>query len=390
MGLFEKIFQNSKKPSLQQAEGGFQTITAYQPIFTSWNGFLYENALVRASIDTRARHNSKLKAELVGDENMLFDKRLIKKPNSWQTWSQFLYRTSTILDMQNTCFLVPVFNEWGKTEGVFSVLPSRCTINQYAGEPWLVYQFNNGKTAAMEFSNCGILTKFQYKDDFFGESNKALNSTMELIDIQNQGIEEAVKSAATYRFYASLANFSNDNDLTKERKNFNSENFKSDGSGGVLLFPITYKDIHQIESKPFTVDDKQMAQIKENVFDYFGVNDAVLQNKAIGDEWAAFYDGAIEPFAVQMSEVMTNLLYTEAEQDNGNEFMLTANRLQYASTKEKTAITIMAADRGLMMIDEIRADIWGKKPLPNGLGQRIPIRGEYKNLNELLGESNYE
>ena len=36
------------------------------------------------------------------------------------------------------------------------------------------------------------------------------------------------------------------------------------------------------------------------------------------------------------------------------------------------------ADRGLMMIDEIR-DIWNLPPLPDGKGQVFIIRGEYKN-----------
>ena len=41
----------------------------------------------------------------------------------------------------------------------------------------------------------------------------------------------------------------------------------------------------------------------------------------------------------------------------------------------------MAADRGLMMIDEIR-DIWNLPPLPDGKGQRYIARGEYYFIQE--------
>jgi len=219
------------------------------------------------------------------------------------------------------------------------------------------------------------MTKFQYSDDFFGESNAALAPTMELINIQNQGITEGVKSAATFRFMAKLNNFTKPEDLAKERKRFTKENLQG-GEGGVLLFPNTYSEIQQIKSSPFVVDAEQMQAIKENVYDYFGVNSDILQNKAYGDAWSAFYEGAIEPFAIQMSDVMTKMLFTERERASGAFLMATANRLQYMSNTEKLNVSAQMADRGIMNRDEIR-EIWNLPPLPNGQGQAYTIRGEY-------------
>ena len=141
-----------------------------------------------------------------------------------------------------------------------------------------------------------------------------------------------------------------------------------------LSFPNTYQDIKQIDSKPYTVDEKQMQLIHQNVYSYFGVNEDVLQNKAVGDSWAAFYEGAIEPFAIQFSEALTFSLFSQRETSEGSMVMATANRLQYASTQEKKEISEMAADRGLMTINEIR-DIWNLAPIENG--DVFPHRGEY-------------
>ncbi len=64
MGLFEKIF---KRPRPQgQPEGFFKTLTAYTPAFTSWGGQLYESELVRAAINARATHISKLSGSGAG------------------------------------------------------------------------------------------------------------------------------------------------------------------------------------------------------------------------------------------------------------------------------------------------------------------------------------
>ena len=147
-----------------------------------------------------------------------------------------------------------------------------------------------------------------------------------------------------------------------------------------MLFPNTYSDIQQIKSSPFVADAGQMELVRKNVFDYFGVNEDILQNKAYGDAWSAFYEGAIEPFAIQFSDVVTKMLFTERERASGSFLMATANRLQYMSNAEKLNVSAQMADRGIMNRDEIR-EIWNLPPLPNGQGQAYTIRGEYYLLN---------
>lgn len=373
MGLFDKIF---KRPAASgQPQGYFKTLTAYTPVFTSWGGQLYESELVRSAIHARATHISKLQVQVQGSAKPRLQTKLRTGPNDWQTWGQFLYRLSTILDVNNTAFIVPVMDSDMMVTGIFPVLPTQCQVMQYNGEPWLRYQFRTGQYASIEMRYCGIMTKFQYESDFFGEDNTALRPTMELINIQNQGIGEAVKSAATFRFMARLNNFTKPEDLAKERQRFTRENLQS-GDGGVLLFPSTYSDIQQIKSNPFVVDADQMRLIQTNVYDYFGVNEDVLQNKAYGDAWAAFYEGAIEQFAIQFSDVVTKMLFTDRERAAGSLLMATANRLQYMSNADKLNVSAQMADRGIMNRDEIRA-IWNLPPLPNGQGQVYTIRGEY-------------
>ncbi len=377
MGLFDKIFKRPSRPAV--SDGFFETLSAYTPIFTSWGGKIYESELVRAAIHARATHASKLSVAVQGSAKPKLQTKMKTGPNEWQTWGQFLYRLSTILDVQNTAFIVPVQDYYGEASGIYPILPSLCTIVDVDGEPWLRYQFQNGEYAAIEMQYCGMMTKFQYKNDFFGENNAALAPTMELINIQNQGIAEGVKSAATFRFMARVNNFTKSDDLAKERQRFTRDNLQ--GDGGVLLFPNTYSDIQQIKSSPFVVDAEQMNAIKENVYNYFGVNGEVLQNKAYGDAWSAFYEGAIEPFAIQFSDVATKMLFTERERASGSFVMATANRLQYMSNTEKLNVSAQMADRGIMNRDEIR-EIWNLSPLPNGQGQAYTIRGEYYLMNQ--------
>ncbi len=383
MGLFDFLFKKKEIDLAYHNDGYFKTLTAYQPHFTTWGGELYESALVRSAIDARARHVSKLKVEIQGSARPTLQTKLRLKPNNWQTWSQFLYRTSTILDMHNTVVIVPVYDELMNPVGYYPVLPKRCEIVEYDGTPFLRYEFSGGLKATTYLEECAILTKFQYRSDFFGESNTALDPTMKMIHMDNQAVEEAVKNGATYRFMAKVGNFTKVEDLKKERQRFNESAFRSDDSSGILLFPNTYNDIRQIEQSSYTVPEAELNEIRTNVYNYFAVNEDVLQSKAFGDSWSAFYESVIEPFAIQFSETMTQAMFSDKERAMGSLLMASSNRLQYMTTQEKLNVSAQMADRGILSFNEIR-EIWNLPPIEGG--DRRIIRGEYYNADDKISE----
>lgn len=381
MGLFDRIFQPRKLRI--DANTTFSTLTAYQPVFTSWNGMLYESELCRSSIDAVARHCSKLKVDFIGAAQPQLKTLVRHKPNEFMTWSQFLYRTATILYATNTCFIVPILNDRLETIGFFPVLPENATLTELNKKIWVRYTFRNGQVGAIEFDRCAVLTRYQYKSDFFGDTNRALDDTMGLIHIQNQGIKEAVKNSASYRFIAKLNNFSKPEDIAKERKRFSMKNFSAEAeAGGILLFPNTYTDIKQIDSKPYTVDEKQMNYIRSNVERYFGVNEKVINNSANGEELDAFFNGCIEPFAIQLSEAMSKAVYTDLERSYGSYVMVDANRLQYMSTNQKVQMAKELGDRGMLTINEMR-ELFNYPPIEGG--DTAVIRGEYYALDDKIG-----
>lgn len=386
--LFDKIFRPDKakksEKALREARETFHELSAYTPVFTNWGGAVYESEIVRASIDAFARHISKLKVDIVGTANKPLQTKLKLAPNQFMTWSQFNYRVATIWCVNNNCFIVPVFDEDMVITGIYPVLPERCNIVEYDNELWLRYKFHGGYIGAVEYKKCALMTRHQYKSDFFGDEYNALKETMQLIHIQNQGIEEGIKNSATFRFMARLDNFSSAEDLAKERERFTSTNLSADSeAGGFLLFPNTYKDIKQVEVNPYAVDADQMKMIKENVFNYFGVNEDVLQNKAKGEELDAFFNGAIEPFSIQLSEALTMALFSEKERAFGTKVLVTANRLQYMSVAQKVQMAKELMDRGVMSVNEAR-ELFNYEDVENG-DTRF-IRGEYYDTEDKITE----
>lgn len=384
MSLFDSIFRPNKEQQKAARAEFFKTLTPYKPVFHTWQGSIYESELIRAAIYARARHISKLKFSSTGAAKIGLQAKLKQGPNQWQTWPQFLARTSTILDVHNTAFIVPVKDKSLTTTGYYTVLPTKCEVLEYKDEPWLRYEFQRGQMAAVRLDECVILTQHQYRKDFFGETNYALEPTIKMIELNKQGIEEAIKNGATFRFWAKMSNFAMDEDLKKEANRFGSLSFGNE-SDGMLLFPNTYTDIHQYDNKPYTVDADQMQQIQKNVYNYFGVNEDILQNKAYGDSWAAFYEGCVEVFAIALSDGMTKAMYTERERSAGNHVFFTSNRLQYMSNADKLAVAAQLTDRGIFSINEAR-EVFNLEPVEGG--DIRTIRGEYKNVDDLEGNTN--
>lgn len=360
-------------------------LNGYTPVFTNAPESVYEMELTRAAIHSFASFCSKLKPEVSGSAGKRFERMLQFKPNPFMDTTKFIYRIATILSVNNTAFIVPIEDEFGGIVGFYPLLPQNCEVLDVGGVPYLRYTFSNGQRAAIEYDRVGVLTQFQYNDDFFGETNAALRPTMQLIHTQNQGIINGVKNSASIRFLAKIANMLAPEDITKERMRFTADNLSADNQSGMIIYDSKFSELKQVDSKPFTVNALQMQQINENVFNYFGTSAEILQNKYNEDQWNAYYEGKVEPFALQLSLVMSNMTFSAREIACGNAITFTANRLQYASNQTKLNISTQLFDRGLLNRNGVM-DIWNMAHVEGG--EKYYIRKEYTEVDQLGREAN--
>ena len=377
MGAFDKLFGKFKVK--KQLGGYFHMLDGYTPVFSTYDGGVYEMELTRACIHTFANHCSKLKPNVTGTDAEGIQAMLEGKPNIFMLGSQFLYKVATIYEAQNTCFIVPILDDFERLIGYYPVNPMQTEVLDANGEPFLRYTFRNGEKAAIELSRCGVVSKFLYKSDIKGENNAALYPTMQLLNVQNQGIEEGIKNSASFRFMATVNNFAKGKDLAKERKSWVEENLGGD-SGGLALFPNNYTNVQQIQSTAQIVDPEQLRLIQDRVYTYFGSNEDVVLNKAVGDAWSAYYEGKVEPFAIQLSQAMTCMTYSHNRRSRGNAVVWSANRLQYMTNADKLEVSSQMFDRGILSTNDVM-DIWNLPHVPDG--DKRYIRKEYTEISQL-------
>ena len=387
MGIFNRKEVRRKEEMEQGIRDYFRVLNAYSPCFRTFEGSVYEMEQTRAAIHAFATHASKLTATVKGKASTEQFKAMLKnRPNPLMDTSKYLYRIATALAVSNTAFIVPLYDAYGMITGFYPLATEKCEIRQDKnGQQYLRYEISDGKYAAIELERAGRVTQMQNTSEILGSSNRVMLPTMQMISMQNQTIVEGAKNSASLRFMARIATVLKPDQLKKERETFALENLGADNNNGVLLFDQKYEDVKQISSTPYAVPEAQMNQIRENVFNYFGVNQKILQNSFTSQEWEAFYEGKIEPFAVQLSQVHTGMVFTDRQVEFGNEILWTGDRLHHMSAQEKVTLISTLFDRGFITHNEGR-ELLNLAPVPGG--DRFFIRKEY--ALEMESEENEE
>lgn len=377
--MLDAVFPASAHAAQTSAVNGyFSTFTAYAPAFSTWQGGLYEAELTRSAIEAGANHASKLKPEVSGAAKQRASRSLAMQPNPWQTTPQFIARIWRMLSVNDTCLVVPLMADDGETQvGYYPVLPQLCQAYDVAGALWLKLDFAAGRSAYVEWSKVGVLTRHQYRSDLFGDGTNVLTPTLNLMHAQNEAEQAAIKQGAAVRFIGKFSQNLDEEDMKKKARAFNETNLSADNAGGIAVYDRAFEDVKQVEPKSYTVDAAQMERIEKAVYRHFGTNEEIVLNKATEDVFNAFYEGSIEPFAIQLGHVLTAMTFTPYEISCGNQIMFSANRLEYASATTKINVATQLFDRGVADGNDV-ADIF-QMPHYEG-GERHVIRGEYIDL----------
>ena len=385
MGLLDRLFPRHQQLADKTATAtNYKTITEYQTVFSTWDGKIYEQALVRSAIEKTSVLASKLKPEVLGDSSPRIRRALDVAPNQYMSWPKMIGRLMTILLNDNTAAVVPAFDKDMQVTGIYPLKFDTAEVVDYKGEPWVRFYLGSGDPMAIELKWVCFLTRFQYESDFFGTSNSALTSTLQLMDYQEQAQEAAIRNGANIKFIASASSSMRPEDIEKKRDEFSDRNLSTKNTSGLMIYDNTFESMKQVEPVSYTVSSEEMDRIQRNVFNYFGVNESILQSSYTEEEFGAFYESQIEPFAVQLGEGLTQMLYTPTQRRHGNRVVFSANRLEYASNASKRNMIRDMLDRCVMTLNEAR-EILQLPPTENG--DVFIARGEYyildRNLNLL-------
>lgn len=373
--LFQAIFGN-KKEKVNVSKTRLEMLNSYNAQFTTLNNNTYDSKVARQCIDRIATHCAKLIPKHIqdtitnnikGDINFL----LQNEPNPIMSKFDFIYKTISMLYTDSNAFVYIAKDKGGFITGFYPILAMDYDLLQdVTGNIYLQFQFVNGKKYTLPYLELIHLRLFYNKHDIFGSNNKILKTDLETAHTASEGIKNAIKTSNNLKGILKYTNaMLKEKDVKASKEAFVNDFLNLENESGIAAIDGK-AEFQEVNLKPITLDKEQLAQVNYNIFDYFGISEKIVRNNFTEEEWNAFFEGVIEPRAMQMSDAFTNKIFSYQARKEGHKIVFTANRLQYASLTSKTKLLQIIAPFGMIKTDEGR-EIIDLPPLGGEEGEKI-------------------
>lgn len=372
--LFNMIFGNKKQTQITQTQ--LQMLNGYNAQFTTLDNNTYESKVARQCIDRIATHCAKLLPKHIkdsvsnnikGDINFL----LQNQPNPIMTKFDFIYKTISMLYTDANAFIFIAKDKQGFITGFYPLLALNYDLLQdTANNIYLQFKFVNGKTYTLPYLELIHLRLFYNRHDIFGTNNKVLKTDLETAHTASEGIKNAIRTSNNLKGILKYTNsMLKEKDIKASKDAFVNDFLNLENESGIAAVDGK-AEFQEINLKPITLDKEQLEQVNFNIFDYFGISEKIVRNNFNSVEWNAFFEGVIEPRAIQMSDAFTNKIFSIKARKDGHKIIFTANRLQYASLDSKINLIKVAGAYGLLTKDDGR-EILDMAPLGGEEGAKI-------------------
>ena len=374
--LFSSIFGKKSDKQKNVTQTQFQLLSGWNTQFSTLPEGTYNSKIARQVIDRIATHCAKLVPKHIqgsitnnirGDINFL----LSNQPNPLMNTFDFIYRVISLLYTDCNAFIFIAKDNLGNITGFYPVLATTYELLEGVdGTMYLQFDFINGRTYTLPYLELIHLRLFYNRNDIFGMSNKVLQTDLNTAHTVSEGIDKAIKTTSNLKGILQYENsMLKEEDLKKSKNNFVTDFLNMDNEGGIAALDAKAK-FQAVDLKPVTLDNEQLKQVNYNIFDYFGVSEKIINNSFTEEECNAFYEGVVEPRAIQMGQAFTNKIFKRKSIKEGHQIIFTANRLQYASLKTKTELLKVVAPWAMIKVDEGR-EILDLSPLGGEEGNRI-------------------
>ena len=305
--------------------------------------------------------------------------RILNRPNHYMTTFDFLGRVMYSYFSKCNSWVVPTYRETTPGRriytGLYPVDPQRVEFIEddngtlfaslyfaTESEPWILpysdiihLRRNYGASEYMGGNHDGL------PDD------RGLLDTLEINHQMLQGISRTMKSSQAINGvikYGSIISEEATKEAAKEWERKLQEN-----KSGILVMDMQSQYTH-VPRDLKMVDAATLKFIDEKILRNFGVSLPILTGDFTKAQYEAFYQKAIEPIIIQLSQEFTRVLFTENESESyGHEIQFFAKELQFMSVDQKINMVNLLAPTGGMFENEKRT-AFGLHPLPELVGKR--------------------
>lgn len=366
MGLFSKLFKNIR---VRYVYGGPETR------FAPFSKEAYEQETVRAVIDCIATHAAKAEAmHVILDSdgrikeikrNSPYAKLLNISPNPLMTGFDLKYKIITHLE-DKTIAICYVKWDGVTPQAIIPISFNNFEVFALDGGGYAV-QFTDyeGNQYTLNIEDLIVLRKFYNNMDVSGDGNAPIYNTLDMLKAANEGLMQAVSVANKVRgllkqkkAMLSAADVRKSTDEFVARFNYAAEH------GGVVGID-SMEEYTPIAVTPWSATSDQFKDIRDSILRYWRISEPILTSNYTEEQGQAFYESVIEPLLIQLSQALTNALFTQREKDIGHRIIFNSASVMSASLQTRIKLLEATKLTGELTINE-RRELMGYPPVEGG------------------------
>ncbi len=347
----------------------------------AWNGELLDSGDVRAMVrpftQAAGKFDAKHIREFVNKDGKPdikvnpepYMRILMSEPNPMMTGVAFRQRMAWQYMLKNNAFAYIVRDANGLPMQLYPLeWTSVEALLDENRQLYLRFNLNTGKQAIISYEDVLHIPRDVGGNELFGRPNtKALETLMEVAEASDRSIIQAVRNGGAIKWLLKYTRGMRPEELKTRAKEFaksflDTEN-SEDGSIGVAATGAD-AEARQVEPHDYVPNAMVMNSVNKRLMAYFGTNEKIINSSYTEDEWNAYFENVIEPFAQAMSEEFTRKLFSRWERGRGNRIAMDSTSLQYASMASKLNLVQMV-DRGALTPNEWR-QILNLSPIEGG------------------------
>ena len=374
-GLFQTIFGKFSSLGAGSNYPQYRLLSSWNSSFTPFSGNAWDISTVRAAVDAWARNAAKILPRHIRrvdgrreDEPGPINRLLQTQPNPYMTAYAFYYRVAAQFVMHNNAFIYPAWDD-GRLTALYPINASSVELVEHAGVMYARLTFSTGKAYMCPYEELIHLRRHYLDNDIFGDDNRPLLPVLETANSFNQSMSAFAKLVSVVRGILKATTTTKAEDLNKRRNDFIRDNLHVESNGAGVIVTDSRFDYTPINDRQTPIPASQLDYVRREVYDYFGVNDDIVQNKADAEKMDGFYRGELSPFYMQLAQALTNCIFTDRERAHGNEIFCELDRLQFANLNDRKEVAKFLAEIGALELDQI-ISIFGFDPIGGEEGAR--------------------
>lgn len=334
----------------------------------SWDGKMYRSDIIRACIRPKVYAVGKLNAKHIppdGEEEYLWLKMLLMEPNPLISFQMLLEKATIQLSLNNNAFILIVRDKFGMPCQLYNIIADGVETIFRGNTPYYKFNLINGETPEINATDVIHLRSDFGNSDLYGETPaQALKSIMECINTLDRGLVRAVKNGASVNWLMKFLQNTKPEDMLEQVENFKEMSLNIDSTGSGVAFTDTRAELHQIKPNDYVPSATYADKLMKRLYSFFNTNEKIINASCTEDEWNAYYEGVIEPLALQLANEFSRKLLSREERARGHSICFDASNLQFAHYKTKLDLWQMV-DRGALTPNEWR-QIMHYPPIPGG------------------------